>query len=211
MTEQLLQAWGPGSQPEHSTTKISAKLCCVAQACCLSTWVAQVGGSGASHKKACLTLKHFSGYLFTIAALFPYPSQALPCSCPQTPISSCHFPAPNSPPSTSTARQPDSGPCLLASPGWAHPSLRNLGTYSPSSAPMYNPRLKSYLIPHKLPFHTAPATPTHLSGGAGSTQPSANLPQPSVADRVLVTDSSDPLSPKQKQDKLNKLENGSSL
>lgn len=125
---------------------MSAKLCCVAQACCLSTWVAQVGGSGASHKKACLTLKHFSRYLFTIAALFPYPSQALSRYCPQTPISSCHFPAPNSPPSTSTARQPDSG---LASPGWAHPSLRNLGTYSPSSAPMYNPRLKSYPAPHK--------------------------------------------------------------
>lgn len=70
---------------------MSAKLCCVAQACCLSTWVAQVGGSGASHKKACLTLKHFFGYLFTNAALFPDPSQALSCYCPQTPISSCHF------------------------------------------------------------------------------------------------------------------------
>lgn len=167
---------------------MSAKLCCVAQACCLSTWVAQVGGSGASHKKACLTLKallRVSLYYCCLVSL-PQPGSflllpsntylilSLPCSR----LSSQHL-------YSKAARQWSLSSCLTRmSSSFSQKPWHLLTFLSPNVQP------QAEVLPCtsqmcSLPFHTAPATPTHPSGAAGSTQPSANLPQRSVADRLL--------------------------
>lgn len=165
----MTEAWGPGSHPEHSKQKMSAKLCCIAQACSLSTWVAQVGGSGASHRKSLSNTSPGISLLLLPCFLNParlFPATALKhLSHPVTSLLQTLLPTPlqQGSPTVKLVFLLHQYELILSQKPW------HLLTFlSPNIQP------QAEVLPctsqtSSLPFHTALATPTHPSGAAGST------------------------------------------